>query len=245
MRAAFILLRKIAVVAAAAACTIILRVRGAADAGVNAGTFHALCTALQLGDGQITVLPDIVAKPKPPTDIYNLNMTLADENWQKTLYKPGQANGDPTAAEQPPDLNDDWKTKWPTWTAAAVQAKTKGAATKIKKEHGLDAADGSQLQSISVEISQIADAAFDVYSAVANTNAPKSNEDVIKELRSALTGNDNTGSEPVAATKAFTAQQPRPTSKHMKPEHQQQRKQRSAPYFAFAWCQTHKATNRV
>ncbi|RHW73631.1 variant surface glycoprotein [Trypanosoma brucei equiperdum] len=200
----FILIRKIATIAAASLCTIILQANAAATNGVNAATFHALCAALQLGDGAITIDPPIVSKPKPPTEIYTLNMTLADESWQKTLYKTGKDSEPPTAAQQPQNLHGDWKEKWSTWTTAAIAANTKGMADKIKKEHRLDAADASQLQETSVEISQIADASFDVYSAVANSEETKSDEDIIKELRDALTGDTQTGAVDTDGTKAFT-----------------------------------------
>nr|APD74791.1 variant surface glycoprotein 1125.4264 [Trypanosoma brucei] len=204
MMTPFILIRKIAIIAAASLCTIILGANAAADNRVNVATFHALCAALQLGDGAITIDPPIVSKPKPPTEIYNLNMTLADEGWQKTLYKAGKDSEPPTAAEQPEKLNTDWKEKWWTWTTAAIAANTKGVADKIKKEHGLDAADASQLQQTSVAVSQIADTAYHVYSAVATTEESKSDDDIIKELRAALTGNGKTGTEPFDSTKAFT-----------------------------------------
>nr|AGH59860.1 variant surface glycoprotein 501 [Trypanosoma brucei] len=203
MMTVFISPKKIAIIAAVL-CSNINLADAKADAGVNAATFHALCSALQLGDGQITVQPPIVAKPKPPTEIYTLNMTLADESWQKTLYKAGKDSKPPTAAEQPANLNGDWKEKWSTWTTAAIATNTKGEADKIKKEHGLDTTAASQIREISVEISQIADASFDVYSAAANSEETKSDEDIIKELRDALTGDGKTGSEPVDSTKAFT-----------------------------------------
>nr|AGH60559.1 variant surface glycoprotein 1639 [Trypanosoma brucei]APD73663.1 variant surface glycoprotein 1125.1461 [Trypanosoma brucei] len=203
MMTPFILIRKIAIIAAVL-CSIINLSNAKADAGVNAATFHALCAALQLGDGQITVQPPIVAKPKPPTEIYNLNMTLADEGWQKTLYKAEKDSEAHTAAEKPANLNGDWKEKWSMWTAAAIAANTKGAANKIKKEHGLDAADASQLRAISADVSQIADTAFDVYSAVANSEETKSDEDIIKELRDAQTGDTQTGEADTDGTKAFT-----------------------------------------
>nr|APD75811.1 variant surface glycoprotein 1125.5787 [Trypanosoma brucei] len=95
--------------------------------------------------------------------------------------------------------------KWSTWTTAAIAANSKGEADKIKKEHGLDATAASQIREISVEISQIEDAAFDVYSAAANSEGTKSDEDIIKELRTALTGDGKTGSEPVDSPKAFSA----------------------------------------
>nr|APD74083.1 variant surface glycoprotein 1125.2611 [Trypanosoma brucei] len=130
-------------------------------------------------------------------------MTLADESWQKALCKPGKDGAPLTAAEQPANLNDDWKKKWSTWTTAAVATNSKGAADKIKKEHGLDTAADSQIREISVEISQIADTAFDVYSAVANSEETKTDDDIIKELRDALTGDPQTGAAHTDGTKAF------------------------------------------
>nr|APD73224.1 variant surface glycoprotein 1125.454 [Trypanosoma brucei] len=186
---------------------------GRASDGVNAAIFPVLCGALQLGDGDITIEPAVEEEPAAPTAIYNLNMSLAEPEWQVKFVNKANGDGQPRPKTPEGNLSPDWQTKWQTWANSAAAVALDKTDNTIKKKAGLASIDTDKLQAVAVEIAEIADAAFEVYNEVtSNPQPPKNDSDIVKEIREALYGGVSPTTKAADPTKAFESTAVNPTA---------------------------------
>ncbi|EAN80685.1 variant surface glycoprotein (VSG, atypical), putative [Trypanosoma brucei brucei TREU927] len=106
--------------------------RGNIPAGANEQEFGALCAIVDLSRSDITInqFPDQTAALEGA--VLALNMSLADESWQKRFSKDGAKKE--WIKELPAGTADPghWKKSWPKWAAAAARLADQGTAAEIK-----------------------------------------------------------------------------------------------------------------
>nr|CAJ16211.1 variant surface glycoprotein (VSG), putative [Trypanosoma brucei brucei TREU927] len=159
--------------------------------GANQAIFPALCSVLRIADGKITVNPPTESAATPPTQLFNLNMSLAPKEWRARFLTSGDG-GKPTPKEMPKtELIVDWQAKWTTWAAAAAVTADPEQEKKLRAEMGLDGATTAQLNAIRPEIAAIADAAFDLLNTQTGQGEPiKTDEQIATDIRTAIYGQD-------------------------------------------------------
>nr|APD72771.1 variant surface glycoprotein 1125.1464 [Trypanosoma brucei] len=174
-----------------ATAALLLSLSTVADAATNDGAnqaiFPALCSVLRLAGGKITVNPPAESPPTPPTQLFNLNMSLAPKEWRARFLTSGDG-GKPTPKEMPKtDLFVDWRAKWKTWAAAAAVTADPEQEKKLRAEMGLDGATAAQLNAIRPEIAAIADAAFDLLNTQTGQGEPiKTDDQIEKDIRTVI-----------------------------------------------------------
>ncbi|SCU66513.1 Trypanosomal VSG domain containing protein, putative [Trypanosoma equiperdum] len=196
---------KVATIAIAFLCNLVLPSHSKGDNGVNAAAFHTLCSALQLGDGTISIEPPIVKPPEAPTAIYNLNMSVAAKEWQNRFYKRATGDAPPTATKKPENLSPEWNSKWEAWTTAAIAVNAQPPTEALLKDASIGDLTSTQRTTASVELSKIAEAAFDIYTNAKAQKAAKPDNEILKTLRSAVNGETTAEAATTDGTKAFSA----------------------------------------
>nr|APD73300.1 variant surface glycoprotein 1125.1016 [Trypanosoma brucei] len=174
----------------AVATSVILAIAGVRQAaavvdGDNAATFGPLCAALQLVDGSPTYSPVLGPDLQEPTDLYRLNMSLADADLaaQFTKIKPGETT--PSAAEKPTGPTAPTQADWDRWTSAALFIKDDKNAPDLKKSCDLEGTTKAQRAVLKDKIAELAAAANEIYKAAKTEQQTKPADD--GELTTLLT----------------------------------------------------------
>ncbi|SCU64476.1 Trypanosomal VSG domain containing protein, putative [Trypanosoma equiperdum] len=174
-----------------------VRQAAAVNDGDNAATFGPLCAALQLVDGLPTYSPALGPDLQEPTDLFRLNMSLADADWaaQFTKIKPGENT--PSAAEKPTGPNSPTQDDWDRWTAAALFIADGKNAPALKKSCDLDGANKAQRAVLKDKIAELADAANEIYKAAKTEQETKPADDgeLTKLLTTGIYGAAETNKE--------------------------------------------------
>nr|APD74649.1 variant surface glycoprotein 1125.4118 [Trypanosoma brucei] len=129
--------------------------RGNIPAGANEQEFGALCAIVDLSRSDITInqFPDQTAALEGA--VLALNMSLADESWQKRFSKDGAKKE--WIKELPAGTTDPgyWKKSWPKWAAAAEKLGAEGTTLEIKNS-GFETLNPIEKAGAKVSVAQIA-----------------------------------------------------------------------------------------
>nr|APD75508.1 variant surface glycoprotein 1125.5422 [Trypanosoma brucei] len=129
--------------------------RGNIPAGTNEQEFAALCAILDLARSEFTInqFPDQTAALKEA--VLALNMSLADNSWQKRFSKDGAKKE--WIKELPAGTKDPgyWKKSWPKWAAAAEKLGAEGTTLEIKNS-GFETLNPIEKAGAKVSVAQIA-----------------------------------------------------------------------------------------
>nr|APD73288.1 variant surface glycoprotein 1125.1002 [Trypanosoma brucei] len=158
--------------------------------GDNAGVFGHLCKAMHLADGALTFSPPIKEPSQKASDIYKLNITVAQAAWRHLMVATPEEGKAKPKDNPPQGAPDDWETKWTTWTEAALYLAEGKNEENFKKQFIIDKASIQQLDSLRPTIAQLADTAYelDAFYKAPQTNKPKDDAALTEQLFSAIYG---------------------------------------------------------
>nr|AGH61287.1 variant surface glycoprotein 3340 [Trypanosoma brucei] len=129
--------------------------KAAIPAGANEQEFSALCAIVDLSRSDITIkqFPDQAAALAGA--VLALNMSLADDTWQKRFSKDGAKKE--WIKELPAGTTDpgDWKKSWPKWADAAQKLGAEGSTLEIKNS-GFETLKPVEKAQAKVSVAQIA-----------------------------------------------------------------------------------------
>nr|AGH60993.1 variant surface glycoprotein 424 [Trypanosoma brucei] len=133
-------------------------IHGNVGPGDNAAEFNILCEVISLAESAPTVTTVQPAPISQYDELLRLNMTVADEKWQKMFLK----TDDPKVwhKTRPEAIADpgDWDSNWASWTKAAEELTQADKMAEIKKLK-LEEANPNQLTQIRTELKKLAAAA--------------------------------------------------------------------------------------
>nr|AGH60823.1 variant surface glycoprotein 1918 [Trypanosoma brucei] len=163
----------------------------AVSEGDNSAYGSLLCGSLRLGDDPVAFEPKLADAPKPPLELYKLNMSLAEPSWRK-LFAP-EENGSQKKPKPQPATNipTEWQDKWTVWADAEKTLTADNEEKALKERLGLgDISEAAQAQ-IRPIIAAYAKAAFEIYKAfrAANPKAADDDKKLKDELLTTLYGN--------------------------------------------------------
>nr|APD73247.1 variant surface glycoprotein 1125.483 [Trypanosoma brucei] len=174
--------------------TVALLVIGSASAtapndGDNTAVMALICSALQLADGDMAIVPDTTPTLPDVTDLYTLNVTMATEEWQSKFANSKTSSKFNAADDGQSEKNEDWKAKWQTWTTAALKLKDSTAKASVLKRYNLQDATPEQLAAMRPIITTYVDAVFDISeSADGQKTARLSDTEIKQKIHKAIYG---------------------------------------------------------
>nr|APD73701.1 variant surface glycoprotein 1125.1511 [Trypanosoma brucei] len=174
--------------------TVALLVIGSASATApndsdNTAVMALICSALQLADGDMSIVADTTPTLPEVTDLYTLNMTLASDEWQTKFTEQDGTNNFKAAEIPQSEKSTDWKAKWKTWSDAALKLKDSEAKPAVLKRYNLQDASPAQLAAIRPTVAAYVDAIFELSKAAeANKIDRLSDEQVRSKIQKAIYG---------------------------------------------------------
>nr|APD75291.1 variant surface glycoprotein 1125.5151 [Trypanosoma brucei] len=133
-------------------------IHGNVGAGDNAAEFNILCDVISLAESEKTLTTVQPAPNSQYDELLRLNMTVADEKWQKMFLK----TADPKVWHKTrPDTIAEpggWDSNWASWAKAAEEITQADKMAEIKK-FKLEEANPNQLTQIRTELKKLAAAA--------------------------------------------------------------------------------------
>nr|APD73705.1 variant surface glycoprotein 1125.1515 [Trypanosoma brucei] len=138
---------------------VIARTEAAVTEGVKAAIFPALCSALQLGDGEIDFVPSLYNEQPPLDDLYKLNMSLADTKWRASFVS--KEGTTPATAKPKPGhgMNEEWQEKWTMWATAAADLAVDKAEQTIHQKLSITNLKPERKQKLKQAVAELTEAA--------------------------------------------------------------------------------------
>ncbi|SCU66022.1 variant surface glycoprotein [Trypanosoma equiperdum] len=162
----------------------------AVTAGENVVFGALLCPSLRLGDAPVTFRPALADAPKPPLELYKLNMSLADPAWRKLFTPEGEGAAKKPKAKPSENFPVEWTDKWQVWADAEKALQENGAEKNLMDRLGLQHVAESTKGQIRAAVAAYTETAFEIYSNFEKVNKQTPDDDTkIKgELLTALYG---------------------------------------------------------
>nr|APD74560.1 variant surface glycoprotein 1125.4022 [Trypanosoma brucei] len=133
-------------------------IHGNVGPGDNAAEFNILCEVISLAESAPTVTTVQPAPSSQYDELLRLNMTFADEKWQKMFLK--TADPEVWHKTRPEAIADPggWDSNWASWAKAAKEI-TQADKMAVIKKFKLEEANPNQLTQIRTELKKLAAAA--------------------------------------------------------------------------------------
>ncbi|SCU69232.1 Trypanosomal VSG domain containing protein, putative [Trypanosoma equiperdum] len=185
---------------------VITRTEAAATDGVNAPIFPALCSALQLGDGDIEFVSSLYSEQPPLDDLYKLNMSLADTKWRASFVS--KEGTTPATAKPKPGhgMNEEWQEKWTMWATAAADLAVDKAEQTIQQKYHIANIKPAQKRKLKQALAEITEAAHTLQTQqTSETEKPADDKELREQLLIALYGEPDTNKDQPENNKLFGA----------------------------------------
>nr|APD73080.1 variant surface glycoprotein 1125.243 [Trypanosoma brucei] len=182
------------------------RQAAAVSEGDNVVYGSLLCQFFRLGDDRVTFEPKLTDAPKPPLELYKLNMSLPDTAWSKLFTLEGEGAAKRPKAKPTENFPVEWKNKWQVWAEAEKALQDNNEEKKLKERLGLQHVSEATKVQIRTAVAAYVETAFEIFSNFesANKKAPDDDTKIKGELLTALYGGSAGYDSTVEGGKLYT-----------------------------------------